>query len=97
MTEPILAEEDLEGNKLTSIHAGEWKMITANRDNPRGLPPVELFNLSDDPRERTNLAKSEGGRLDEMMAQLEQMRARIASRRSGAGGQAKTHAADPRS
>ena len=97
VSEPILAEEDLEGNRLTSIHSGDWKLITANHDNPRGLPPVALFNLADDPREGSNLAKSEGGRVDEMLAQLEQLRQRIASHRTGAGGQAKTHAADPRS
>ena len=50
VNEPILAEEDLEGNRLTSIRSGDWKLITANRDNPRGLAPVELYNLGDDPR-----------------------------------------------
>lgn len=95
--DPILAEEDLEGNRLTSIHSGEWKLITANRDNPRGLAPVELFNLSEDPGERTNLATREGGRVSEMMAQLEQFRARIASGRSSRVGTTTSHAADPRS
>jgi arylsulfatase len=97
VAEPILAEEDLEGNRLTSIHSGEWKLITANRDNPRGLPAVELFNLGDDPQERTNLAARESDRVGEMLAQLEQLRARIASHRTGTVGTATTHAADPRS
>jgi arylsulfatase A-like enzyme len=97
VAEPILAEEDLEGNRLTSIHSGEWKLITANRDNPRGLPAVELFNLGDDPQERTNLAVREGDRVSEMLAQLEQLRARFASHRTGTVGTATTHAADPRS
>jgi arylsulfatase len=95
--EPILAEEDLEGNRLTSIHAGDWKLITANRDNPRGLAPVELFNLGDDPRERSNLAGREGERVTEMLAQLEHLRARIASHRSNRVGTTTSHAADPRS
>ncbi len=97
VTEPILAEEDLEGNQITSIHAGDWKLITANRDNPRGLAPVELFNLADDPRERTNLATRQSDRVGEMLAQLEQLRARIASRRTGALGSTTSHVADPRS
>jgi arylsulfatase len=97
VNEPLLAEEDLEGNRLSSIHMGDWKLITANRDNPRGLPPVELFNLADDPRERTNLAASETDRVGEMLAQLEQLRARLASHRTGILGRATTYAADPRS
>jgi arylsulfatase len=87
VAEPLLAEEDLEGNRLTSIHSGEWKLIIANADNPRGLPPTELFNLSDDPSERSNLAVRENDRVSEMLAQLDQMRARIASHHGGAVGE----------
>jgi arylsulfatase len=93
---PLLAEEDLEGNRLTSIHDGPWKLIIANADNPRGLAPTELYNLSDDPKERTNLAGREGSRVAEMLAQLEQFKARIAGHRAGALG-TRSHAADPRS
>ncbi|MDX2169345.1 MAG: sulfatase [Deltaproteobacteria bacterium] len=84
--EPLLAEEDLEGNRLTSLRDDDWKVITANPDNPRGLPPTALFNLADDPGERTNLAASDTGRAAEMLAQLEQFRARVArgGRPSGA-------------
>lgn len=95
--EPVLAEEDLEGNRLTSIHSGEWKLITANRDNPRGLAPVELFNLADDPQEKSNLSASESDRVRDMMAQLEQLRTRLADHRTNAVGKATNHAADPRS
>jgi arylsulfatase len=93
---PLLAEEDLEGNRLTSIHEGPWKLIIANADNPRGLAPTELYNLNDDPKERTNLAGREGSRVAEMLAQLEQLKARIAGHGAGAIG-ARSHAADPRS
>jgi arylsulfatase A-like enzyme len=97
VSEPLLAEEDLEGNRLTSIHSGDWKLITANADNPRGLPATELFNLADDPLERSNVMARESGRVSEMLAQLDQLRARIASHRTGAVGTATSHAADHRS
>jgi arylsulfatase len=97
VAEPILAEEDLEGNQLSSIRSGDWKLITANRDNPRGLAPVELFNLLDDPQERTNLARDESDRVSDLLAQLEQLRARIAHHHNGGVGSATSHVADPRS
>ena len=94
VSEPVLAEEDLEGNRLTSIHSGDWKLITANRDNPRGLPPVELFKLDDDPRERTNLATRDPDRVSDMLAQLEQLRVRVASGGRRTVGGTKSHAPD---
>lgn len=96
VADPLLAEEDLEGNRLSFIRMGDWKLITANRDNPRGLPPLELFNLADDPREQANLAAREGARVTDMLAQLEQFRSRVAARR-GSPERATHHAADPRS
>ena len=85
-TEPLLAEEDLEGNRLTSIRTGDWKLITANPDNPRGLAPIELYDLGDDPREQhATWRRRESGRVAEMLAQLEQLRARIAAAAAAAG------------
>ena len=55
--EPLLAEEDFEGNRVTSIRRGPWKLIIANPDNPRGLAPTELYNLDDDPDETRDLAQ----------------------------------------
>ncbi|HET6345276.1 MAG TPA: sulfatase, partial [Myxococcota bacterium] len=50
-----LAEEDHEGNVLASVQTNVngrlTKLVTANADSPRGLPPVSLFDLSVDPRE----------------------------------------------
>ena len=95
VSEPLLAEEDLEGNKLTSLRNGDWKLITANPGNPRGLAPHELYDLATDPRESSNIASDQSGRVADMLAQLDQMKARIVRGRGAAGGTAKTHAADP--
>jgi arylsulfatase A-like enzyme len=51
-----LAEENHEGNVLASVRTGDMKLILANEDNPRGLPPEALFDLAADPGEQTNLA-----------------------------------------
>ena len=95
LDEPLLAEEDFEGNKLTSLRSGDWKVISANPGNPRGLPPTALYNLGTDPSENTNLASSDSGRASEMLAQMEQFKARVARRRDDAAGSARTHVADP--
>lgn len=50
-----LAEEDHEGNVLSAITTGEAKLIVANQDNPRGLPPVQRYDLRHDPAEQTPL------------------------------------------
>ncbi len=50
-----LAEENHEGNVLTSVRQGGRKLILANDGNPRGLSPVELYDLNADPAERKPL------------------------------------------
>jgi arylsulfatase A-like enzyme len=59
-TDLIYAEESHEGNVLESVReldgTDEYKLITANRDNPRGLAPVELYRVDTDPAEQENLA-----------------------------------------
>ncbi len=56
----VLAEESHEGNVLASLRArragAEYKIITANANNPRGLAPVELYRIDQDPREQVSLA-----------------------------------------
>jgi arylsulfatase A-like enzyme len=96
VTEPLLAEEDLEGNQLTSIQSDGWKLITANPGNPRGLPTTELFNLDEDPGEKKNLATIEKSRVSDLIAQLESLRARIAEHGARTIGKVTTDAADPR-
>jgi len=54
------AEESQEGNVLSSLRllrAGETlKLIHANPGNPRGLAPVELYQVDRDPLEQVNVA-----------------------------------------
>jgi uncharacterized protein (TIRG00374 family) len=62
----VFAEEDHEGNVLRAVRTEEWKLIEANPGNPRGLTPLELFDVAGDPRERTNLAAERQDRVAEM-------------------------------
>ena len=48
------AEEDHEGNVLTALRTDRWKLIRANEGNPRGLPPVELFDMERDRAQTRN-------------------------------------------
>ncbi len=93
--EPLLAEEDLEGNRLTSFRRDDWKLIVANPGNPRGLAPQELYNLAVDPREQNNLAMTESGRAAELAAQMQQMKARVARSPGPTASTSRAHAADP--
>ncbi|MEZ4320259.1 MAG: sulfatase [Myxococcota bacterium] len=52
----VYAEQDFEGNVLSSLKSGGFKVIVANEGNPRGLPTVELFDLVSDAGEKANLA-----------------------------------------
>jgi arylsulfatase len=80
----VYAEEDHEGNVLESIRTADWKLIVANEGNPRGLAPVELYDLRADPRETTNVADKEPARVAELRRDLETLRA--ASRASAVKG-----------
>jgi arylsulfatase A-like enzyme len=73
--EPMFAEEELEGNVLASLRLGHWKIIAANPGNPRGLQPVELYHLGDDPLEKRNLAADQPQEAARMLALLEKHRA----------------------
>ncbi|MED5369990.1 MAG: sulfatase [Myxococcota bacterium] len=59
----VLAEEDFEGNQLTAVIQGGWKLIEANEGNPRGLETAELYDLRLDAGEQDNLAASEATQL----------------------------------
>jgi arylsulfatase A-like enzyme/uncharacterized membrane protein YbhN (UPF0104 family) len=63
MYTPVFSEEDHMGNVLTSIrhveNGNEIKLIQANKDNPRGLDPLELYRTDRDPSETENLIGKE--------------------------------------
>jgi arylsulfatase A-like enzyme len=65
------AEEDFEGNRLRALRAGTWKIIEANPGNPRGLPEIELFDLTADPGETRSLAAKDEGRWKAMRARMD--------------------------
>jgi arylsulfatase A-like enzyme/uncharacterized membrane protein YbhN (UPF0104 family) len=73
---PVFAEEDHQGNLLTSIlfadeDGAEVKLIRANEGNPRGLEPLELYRLDEDPGETENLAAEDQPRLDKAKIALD--------------------------
>jgi arylsulfatase A-like enzyme len=58
-----------------AVRVGDWKLVVKNGvDNPDGNPPkkknakasVELFNLKDDPYEKTNLAEKETEKVEQL-------------------------------
>jgi arylsulfatase A-like enzyme len=71
-----LAEEDHEGNVLQSVRIGGQKLIVANADNPRGVSPIELFDLQTDPLEKASW--------HEDLAQVEALRHQLAEALAGA-------------
>jgi arylsulfatase A-like enzyme len=65
----VFAEEDLEGNVLQAVRTPLWKFITANADNPRGLPPEQLFDLPADPGEQRDVARVRAPQTEIMRAE----------------------------
>jgi arylsulfatase A-like enzyme len=78
---PLFAEEDHEGNVLASLRVGDWKLITANPSNPRGLAPIELYDLAADPGEKQNRAAADSSRVAELTQELVQVRQRLRAHR----------------
>ncbi|MGF1465269.1 MAG: sulfatase-like hydrolase/transferase [Sandaracinaceae bacterium] len=77
-TDRVFAEEDHEGHVLSSLREvrdmEERKVITAGGGNERGLPPVELFRVDEDPGEQRNLAGEEPELVGEQLGRLEAVR-----------------------
>jgi len=83
------AEEDHEGNVLHAIRTRDWKLIEANEGNPRGLPPVALYEIANDRGEKHDLHAAEPGRVAEMRQHAEAQRQIAASQAVESGEQAK--------
>jgi arylsulfatase A-like enzyme len=65
------AEEDHEGNILASISGPAWKLIRANPENPRGLAPLCLYHVAEDPGENLDLHQTETDHVAQLQAHLE--------------------------
>jgi len=76
----FLQEENHEGNVLFSIRTDRWKLILANEGNPRGLAPVELYDMSVDPKETRNVAADNAEVVTRLSADLETMKRQASSR-----------------
>jgi len=57
---------------------GAWKLIEALEPDFHGFPPLELYNLADDPGERHNLA-------DERPEVVDELRQRVPRKVAGLG------------
>jgi len=66
----VFSEEDFEGNVLQAVRTREWKLITANTDNPRGLPPEALFDVVRDPRETSNVRTTQPAAAEVLRAEM---------------------------
>ncbi|MFQ5698595.1 MAG: sulfatase-like hydrolase/transferase [Myxococcota bacterium] len=75
------AEEDHEGNVLASLRSRGWKLIRANPGNPRGLAPLELYHVAEDPGERSDVAAHQHARRTRLERDLAGM-ARLAASHS---------------
>jgi len=62
----VFAEGDFEGNVLACARAKDWKLIRANKENPRGLPPLGLFDMIGDPGETRNVAEGHPDKVAEL-------------------------------
>ncbi len=90
----VFAEEDHEGNVLRALRTEEWKLIEANAGNPRGLAPVELYQVSQDPGERRDLSTEAAAKVAELRRHAEAQLQLARSQSVGGGATAELSAAE---
>ncbi len=71
--EYIFSEEDLEGNLLEAVRTASWKLVKANQGNRRGLDPLELYNFTADPKERTNLLQQKPDEVKKLQTAMDDL------------------------
>lgn len=68
-----------------ALRDSDWKLILTEPKNgdPAKLPMIELFNLTADPNETTNLAEANGDKVAELKTKLKDHRKRDVASRGG--------------
>ena len=83
---------------LRAVRSARWKWIEANEGNPRGVPPLELFDVASDPTEQRNLVEREPGTVAEseqaVRALLGELRRDLAVYRTISEARLRTNAID---
>jgi arylsulfatase A-like enzyme len=90
----VFAEEDHEGNVLRAVRTEEWKLIEANPGNPRGLAPLELFDVEQDPGEKRDLSSERSDRVAELRRHADAQEQLARSQKGGASATAELSAAE---
>jgi uncharacterized protein (TIRG00374 family) len=90
----VFAEEDHEGNVLRAVRTEEWKLIEANPGNPRGLAPLELFDVEQDPGEERDLSGERTDRVAELRRHADAQEQLARSQQLGGGATAELSAAE---
>jgi arylsulfatase A-like enzyme len=67
------AETDHEGNIAHSLRGPAWKLIKANAGNPRGLLPLSLYHVAEDPGETRDVSATESAKVAELSAHLDEV------------------------
>jgi arylsulfatase A-like enzyme/uncharacterized membrane protein YbhN (UPF0104 family) len=86
---PVFAEEDHEGNVLSAVQVKDTKLIRANPGNPRGLPPVALYDREADPDELRNIAEQNPTAVAHLETTLSEFGTRTADQAVASGGDVK--------
>lgn len=73
------AEINFEGNVVQALRTLDHKVIEANPDNPRGLAPLEVYNVAQDPGEQHNLADEMSEQHAELVEKLGEVRSAVAA------------------